>query len=1034
MSVRTEVIVVKVCSVLAVMALVLAGAQAVPAAYIGPIRAHYPDERNEAGDYIVLYRTPDSSGGLNECTLNTHCETNPSWEQQHYWCGGGPLYPSGYCSAHPGTCWKGSVWIRHCDYIEGSEEPAATVSGTAICGTPGANGWCRGGASVSLSANDPLGSYVITWLEGNQGGSDFSLCNPADAKSVNCTWLAGDGQRSLNFWAHSSKGDTSEMSSVGLSVDSTNPTGSLAVSETPNAAGWYRGATVTTNGADSLSGVAGRWVQVNGGAQQAGPVSLYTSGIYTVNGVVRDNAGNQIATAPMTLNVDTVAPTITLVPDRAPDGGFWYVGPVTVSAVGSDDLSGYSHTDYELISVSGDRLSGTLPVTITSEGANDLNPTAYDIAGNSTSSSELFYIDLTAPNASLAVNGTPGNNGWYVSPVDLLVNASDSGSGVCSSFLSVDAGAWGPAPLSGYAGQGTHSFVGQSQDCVGRDSAVTSALSFKVDTEKPSMETTTPNPDGIAGWYITPFELSVTGSDETSGLALAQSRISGGTWDSNPVLVDVEGMFNVEYRTVDNAGNELLSIAGVKADLSDPSLSLSEAGTFGDNGWYVSSVVVEAAASDAVSGLRSLQMSLNEGAWATTASLTLSTDGEHQVDARAADNAGRDTETGVDVRIDQTPPTIDPTIEGTMGNNGWYVTPVTLKANAADVTSGLASVLPEAQSLVEDTASYTPAWTVRDNAGLQIDRILDPIKVDATPPAIGFDPEDDILIGLVTLSGRARDALSGLVKTEVSLNGGVTWTEVTVNPDGTWEMPFNTLLFPGGNHLVRARAEDEAGNVTVVDMNTVIGNKEPQIDISERWLVWEDGVLEIQIGDTGYEGVKVGVCDYEKRWPCVEWEYKKGEVPAKVTWDGYFGKVRAPAGEYRVWATIWDAYGRNNMDQGTIIIPPLSTRTPTATMTPTTTPTLTKTGTVETEPTQVAETPAATATLVPTPTPTVPVPVKPALPQKLFNFGPYLVLIGFCFALGASVSRDRRPREWRRLAEQCSKMSNIQKSKGENEG
>jgi hypothetical protein len=69
-----------------------------------------------------------------------------------------------------------------------------------------------------------------------------------------------------------------------------------------------------------------------------------------------------------------------------------------------------------------------------------------------------------------------------------------------------------------------------------------------------------------------------------------------------------------------------------------------------------------------------------------------------------------------------------------------------------------------------------------------------------------------------------------------------------------------------------------------------------------------------------------------------------------------------------------------------------------------------------------------------TPTATVVIPVVPPpapveeipLPQML-NYGPYLVLIGFCFALGASVSRDRRPREWQRLAEQLSKINQLNK-------
>ena len=51
----------------------------------------------------------------------------------------------------------------------GSPLPPATVSGSAVCTTPGSNGWCKGGATLALSASEPLSGYVITGIESTLG-------------------------------------------------------------------------------------------------------------------------------------------------------------------------------------------------------------------------------------------------------------------------------------------------------------------------------------------------------------------------------------------------------------------------------------------------------------------------------------------------------------------------------------------------------------------------------------------------------------------------------------------------------------------------------------------------------------------------------------------------------------------------------------------------------------------------------------------------------------------------------------------------
>jgi len=1362
-----------------IIALLVLGVETVLAAYTGPVgrssSVTYWERKN--CHYQAVYNPPGPE--YYSCTLDLYYAPSDA-------CPGSvePFFNPIACAGWPGDCTglscdiNGTETIEDCNpgdeactmREEGVDLDPATVSGTAGCTLTGNNGWCRSGATVALSASEPVSGERITWIEGNQGAGDFSLCDPADASSVTCSWPAGDGNRSLSFWAHSTFGDTSEMGSVNLKVDGTNPTAGLVIGATPNGAGWYNtNVPLTTSGTDATSGVAGRYVQVNGGAWQPSPYTLSVDGLYTVRGVVQDNAGNQTVTTNNTVNLDQTPPTFTVVPDRAPEYGDWYLGPVTVSVNGSDNLSGYTHSTYLLYDESGVPQTGTMPVTISAEGQNDLNLNVFDLAGNHNGGSYPFRIDIGAPTASTIINGTIGLNNWYISPVDLNVTGNDAGSGVCSVSLNLDNTGWVPAPLNGYAGQGNHSFTGQSQDCVGQLSAVTAAESFKVDTvyptlnaaypapdglgswhitpftvsvtgtdatsgialvqvrsnggawqnnslllgtegvnnldfrsqdnagntattsqqlyldltdpalnlsrtgtpglagwyispvtvnanasdvisgiaalemrqnggawqavnslnlsadgvyaiearagdnagrettvadtipvdvTYPSLEATFPVPDGENGWYIAPFTVNVTGADATSGLALVQARYAGGLWQDNALLVDREGLVDVEFRSQDNAGNTTNTPEQFLVDLSNPTLTMSNTGTAGLAGWYISPVTVTAIGNDAVSGLQSIQMRSNSGAWAATNSLLLAADGIYTVDALAEDNAGRQnqaqesvnvdataptltatypvpdglnnwyvnpidisisgtdvtsgillaqvrsnggswgsnltlTDEGVnsldfrvqdnagnlstansqvsldltdpaltittsgtlgtngwyisaatatavgtdaisglmnvqiregaaawqvrdevtvtadgmhplefmatdnagrqtlvqrEIKVDATAPTLAPTAAGTMGLNGWYTSMVTLKANAADATSGIASVMPAAEVTVSEDAHYTANWTARDNAGNEASAAL-AIKIDRTAPAVAFDPLNGFVVGSVTLTGHAADATSGLMKVEVSTNLGLSWTEVTVNPvDGSWSMPWDTLLLPGGQMLVLARATDQAGNVNTVNLSATIANRRPTIDLTERWYIWESGELRIDVGDVDYENVTVKICDYENRWPCVVYSYDTGEAPETVTWNRKFGDIIAPVGEYPVEASITDLLGRGDTANGVIVIPPpLPSATPTLTLTPTATPTTT--GTPQPTPTREL-TQMATPTATAIPAAIVPTPVEEApQPAAVINYGPFLVLIGFCFALGASVSRDRRPREWKRLAEQLTKLIQISKLK-----
>jgi len=195
--------------------------------------------------------------------------------------------------------------------------PPATVSGTFTCATPGPNGWCLGGGALNLSANEPVAGYVITLIENDTG----TLCDPPDAASVSCTWDQGaDGNYVIEFWAHSSRGDTSAKGSAIWRQDTTGPVSQFTEP--------LEGSTTPASGVVSLSGTsvdtasgaagaeiwvegAGAWqpLEVVGGAwSTTWDTTTVTDGTYFVQVRAIDLVGNLGETAQVFLTVDNEAP------------------------------------------------------------------------------------------------------------------------------------------------------------------------------------------------------------------------------------------------------------------------------------------------------------------------------------------------------------------------------------------------------------------------------------------------------------------------------------------------------------------------------------------------------------------------------------------------------------------------------------------------------------------------------------------------------------------------------------------------------
>lgn len=430
---------------------------------------------------------------------------------------------------------------------------------------------------------------------------------------------------------------------------------------------------------------------------------------------------------------------------------------------------------------------------------------------------------LLPPSISASLTcALPGSGGWCRAGGQLALTASDP-QGYATTITGDIAGAAfscaGPTCTQSLPiGSGTIHFQATSA-ASGQSSGVGSA-SFAYDPTLPTAAVVvsgtpgTTSLTGAGGWYLASV-VSATGMDGTSGVSSTQVSVDGGAWQASASLS--EGTHSIVGRVCDNAGNVTLSPAQtVKVDATAPAVSASITSGAWVAGWYVTNVSLAAVASDATSGVASLEYRLDGGAWSSGDSLTVSTEGPHIVDFRAADQAGLQATASLSFQVDKTPPSVSFTPTGTPGANGWHTSPVALSISAEDALSRVAGIeyrldggsWTPGSSLSLGDGEHTVEARATDNAGnlsAVTPATTTGIKVDTTPPALslalsGTLGKNDWYVSDVTTTASVADATSGVALTEYSLDGNA------------WEAGARVTVSADGSHIVRFRVTDQAGN------------------------------------------------------------------------------------------------------------------------------------------------------------------------------------------------------------------------------
>jgi hypothetical protein len=448
----------------------------------------------------------------------------------------------------------------------------------SISGTAGANGWYVSMAGVNATASDAL--------SGVQGTVDVSQDGGATWRSLPLT--LADGRHSLNLRAYDKAGNV-RKDTVEIKIDTIAPNLAATTDGVLGLDGWYvSGAITTVSAGDALSGVERVEYDLNGSGWQSGSSIPLSDGINSISIRAFDKAGNAKSDS-LTIKVDTAPPIIEPSVSGTTGASGWLISPGVISAAVNDGTSGVSGGVE--VSFDGGSSWEAAPVTLT-DGVYAMTFRAYDKAGNEGRAPLSVSIDTIPPAVALTVSGTPGKNGWYVSDVQVTAPASDAVSGVDSTSVRANEGAWvSSLTLS----DGAYRLEARAVDRAGNENTDTAEL--RIDTKAPSSAFS-----GFSDNEVVKGDITLTGQafDTGSGVDRVEVSLDGGTtwlpadlagdswtlhWDTASIP---NGVYSILVRAADAAGNveRPLSVLTLTIDNLPPKVKITDWWWIWDSGEY----------------------------------------------------------------------------------------------------------------------------------------------------------------------------------------------------------------------------------------------------------------------------------------------------------------------------------------------------------------------------------------------------------------------------------------------------------------
>ncbi|WP_248927577.1 DUF5011 domain-containing protein [Paenibacillus hamazuiensis] len=217
-------------------------------------------------------------------------------------------------------------------------------------------------------------------------------------------------------------------------------------------------------------------------------------------------------------------------------------GQIDFLDMGTSDAKG----DFQFSYKQKKRIPGTYAVSVGGQFAGAIGTTSFPVNA--------------APHrlaAKLTPEAPDGQNGWYRQPVRVAIEEQNGSADAAAVEYRINQGEWTAyADAFTVAAEGTNVVEYRSVDDSGVRGDVQSTT-IRLDRTAPVTTAAASPVDGKNGWYVSNPTLTLTATDNVS-VAATVYRVDGGLWSSytQPVTLSVYGTHSVEYKSVDQAGNE----------------------------------------------------------------------------------------------------------------------------------------------------------------------------------------------------------------------------------------------------------------------------------------------------------------------------------------------------------------------------------------------------------------------------------------------------------------------------------------------
>jgi hypothetical protein len=218
--------------------------------------------------------------------------------------------------------------------------------------------------------------------------------------------------------------------------------------------------------------------------------------------------------------------------------------------------------------------------------------------------------------------------------------------------------------LESGAVEGTYHLHYYAWDCFGLSQAIQHEVVL-VDVTSPATSNVIHGVEGSNGWYVTGVVITLTATDNASGVSQTHWSINHDGWHTgSQIPLATSGIWTVTYYSIDNVGNyETEREITVYVDVTPPTTTHTAIPSRpdGENDWYITSVHIRLLASDTASGVASIWYRVDELDWKRYRDQPVIVDGDgtHTVSYYAVDSAGTASEVhAAELRIDRTEPAV----------------------------------------------------------------------------------------------------------------------------------------------------------------------------------------------------------------------------------------------------------------------------------------------------------------------------------------------------------------------------------------